>query len=410
MELILVAWRNVFRNKRRSVLNIIALALGTGLMVLGLGWVQGYHTYIYTAMQNFEAGEVQLIPDGYLAESRRMPLDLNIGDYRALKKHLKDFDEVREATGRIDFSLRLSNRSESIYLSGRAIDPESEANTTVLKNYISAGEYLSAEKSGILLGRELADRMDVEPGSTVYIVAQDKYGVENFTDIRVTGIFHYGFPPIDKHVVFLDLASAMRLLDMENQVSRVVLRLAEELTPAEGSRILKERDLPGEIHSWKTFAQATVSAVRADTNSFYIMLIVLYLLIVLGLLNSMSMSVHERTREIGTLKAIGMKKRQIVLLLVWESAWMALIAAVAAVIVSSPMIWYLSKVGLDIAAEMPESIPVPFGEQFYADFRLKHFLIAFGIASASALLGTLRPAVRASKLVVADAMRGAGLA
>ena len=190
MEMAIVAWRNVFRNKRRSILNIIALTLATALMVLGLGWVQGYHTYIYKAMQNFESGEVQLIPEGYLAESRRMPLDLNLDSYRELKSRLKSIEGVREATGRIDFSLRLSNRAESVYLAGRAIDPDSEANTTVLSDYISHGSYLSSEEGGILIGKELADRMGVAPGDTVYVVAQDKYGVENFSDIKVAGIFH----------------------------------------------------------------------------------------------------------------------------------------------------------------------------------------------------------------------------
>jgi putative ABC transport system permease protein len=196
---------------------------------------------------------------------------------------------------------------------------------------------------------------------------------------------------------------------MDNQVTRIVMRMDEGLSPAGGVRLLKEQNLPGEVYSWKTFAQATVSAVRADTNSFYIILVVLYLLIVLGLLNSMSMSVHERTREIGTLKAIGMKKNQVVALLMTESAWMALISAAAAVLISLPMIWYLGSVGLDISSQMPDTIPVPFGEQFYADFRLRHFLIAVGIATVSGLLGTLRPALRAARMLVADAMRGEGL-
>lgn len=409
MELIRIALRNVFRNKRRSILNIIALSLATALMVLGLGWVEGYHTYVYRAMQNFESGEVQLIPQGYLEEGRRMPLDINLPDYASLKGRLKSIAGVREATGRIDFSLRLSNRAESIYLVGRAIDPESEANTTVLADYIKEGSYLGENRGGILIGKELAKRMGVEPGDTVYVAAQDRYGVENFTDIRVAGIFHYGFPPIDKNVVFLDLEQAMRLLDMEDRVTRVVMRLDPSLTPAEGAELLKAETLPGEIYSWKRFAQATVSAVEADSNTFYLMLVILYLLIVLGLLNSMSMSVHERTREIGTLKAIGMKRRSVVLMLMAESAWLALIAAFVAVLISLPLIWYLGSIGIDISAQLPEEIPVPFGEQFYANFKVKHFLLSIGVASLSALLGTLRPAWKASRLAVADAMRGGGL-
>jgi putative ABC transport system permease protein len=410
MALILVALRNVFRNKRRSILNIIALSLGTCLMVLGLGWVEGYHSYVYTAMQNFESGEVQLIPEGYLEEERRLPLDLSLSPYQELKNRLLAVPEVREATGRIDFSLRLSNRKESIYLVGRAIDPESEANTTVLADYIYSGNYLSSLKGGILIGKVLAERMDVHPGNTVYIVAQDKYGVENFIDIEVAGIFNYGFPPIDKNVVFMDLASAMDLLDMKSEVTRLVLRLNPGTSPEEGTALLRRQELEGEVYSWKRFARATVSAVETDSRSFYMMLVILYLLIVLGMLNSMSMSVHERTREIGSLRSLGMKQREVIILLLAESCWISVISAAIAIIFSLPMVWYLGSVGLDITSQIPESIPVPFGEQFYADFRIRHFAISIAAATLTAMLGTIRPARKASRLVVADALRGGKIA
>jgi len=414
MKLIGVALKNVFRNKRRSILNIIALTIASALMLLGLGWVEGYHTYIYKAMQNFESGEVQVIPAGYLDEARRLPLDYAIPGYRAEKQKLKSLAGVREATGRIDFSLRLSNRSESVYLLGRAIDPESEANTTVLKDYIVAGKYLSQQTGGILIGQELADRMDVHPGDTVYVVARDSRGVENMLDLPVAGIFHFGFPPIDKNVVFLDLPSAMNLLDMNDTVTRIVLRFNDGISPDKGVSLVTKSGIAGtdgktEVHTWKTFAQGTVSAVQADSGTFYGMLVILYFLIVLGILNSMSMSVHERTREIGTLKAIGMKRRDVVFLLLLESGILSLIAAAIAIALSIPMIWYLGSVGVDIASQMPENIPVPFGKRFYADFRLWHYVFSIAVAGFSAIIGTLRPAFHAARLPVADAMRGGGL-
>ena len=83
--------------------------------------------------------------------------------------------------------------------------------------------------------------MNVSPGDTVYIVARDRWGAENFIDIQVAGIFHYGFPPIDKHVVFLDLQSAMDLLDMYNHVSRIVMRLNPGISAEKGAALLSEK-------------------------------------------------------------------------------------------------------------------------------------------------------------------------
>jgi len=197
---------------------------------------------------------------------------------------------------------------------------------------------------------------------------------------------------------------------MKSEVTRLVLRLNPGTSPEEGTALLRRQELEGEVYSWKRFARATVSAVETDSRSFYMMLVILYLLIVLGMLNSMSMSVHERTREIGSLRSLGMKQREVIILLLAESCWISVISAAIAIIFSLPMVWYLGSVGLDITSQIPESIPVPFGEQFYADFRIRHFAISIAAATLTAMLGTIRPARKASRLVVADALRGGKIA
>lgn len=411
-ELFRVAWKNVFRNSRRSILNIIALTVGMSIMVLGLGWVQGYYTYIFNAVQEFNTGDAQVLPERYLAEAPRLPVDITVSDYTATRALVDGYPGVADAAGRVNFSLQLSAGRSSVRMLAKGIDPEHEADVTVLDEYITDGAYLT-EGPGILIGAPVAEELELAPGDTVFVSAMDKFSVQNLLDVRVVGIFDFGYPAMDENVVFMDLATASELLSLENEVTRLVLRLENGLNPRvdldELASYVAEQAPGGpdlSVHSWQRFAETTVHSVRADVSSFYIMLAILYLLTVLGILNSMSMSVRERTGEIGTLRAIGIRRRRIMLLFLWEAVAIALIAAALSVVLSLPVAAYLQFIGVDVGTALPADIPVPFGETFHADYRLWHYVLAVGVGATSAAVGAVIPARRAARMNIAEAMMG----
>lgn len=428
MELFLAAAKNIRRNRRRSILNIAALAIGLAIMILGLGWINGYDIYIYRALQNFETGHAQILNEAYLDEQRRLPVDINVPRYAETRNTLAAREDVVAAAGRIVFSMSLSHGSRSARLLGRAIDPEPEAEVTIIEDSVEAGSYLSSENQGVLISRSLAKKFEVGVGDTMFVTALDKFGVDNLIDVPVVGIFSYGYPAIDDNVVFFDLKTASELLSMDNEVTKIVLRfpqgadfdavqegIAADLSGLPASGIEVEVD-PGEedserqsvelvAKSWRHFAQVAVSAVRQDVGSFKIMVGIIIFLIVIGILNSMSMSVHERTREIGTLRAIGMKRRQVTFMISMESVALGLVAFLAGVLLSAPVAFFLQTVGLDIGQYMPENIPVPFGELFFAEFTISHYLWTLFTGLATASVGAFIPARRAAKLEIAEAMR-----
>ena len=412
MELFLVAAKNIRRNRRRSILNIAALAIGLGIMILALGWINGYDIYIYRALQNFETGHAQILNEAYIDEQRRLPVDINVPRYAETRQALANRDDVVAAAGRVNFTMNLSRGPNSARLLGRAIDPEHEAGVTIIEDSLEEGSYLGPDNRGILISRSLAEKFEVGAGDTMFVTAMDKFGVDNLIDVPVAGVFSYGYPAIDDNIVFFDLSTASDLLSMENEVTKIVLRFSEG-TDLDAARAAIARDLSqlpaSEVElvakSWRYFAQVAVSAVRQDVGSFQIMMGIIIFLIVIGILNSMSMSVHERTREIGTLRAIGMKRRQVTFLISMESIALGLIAFLAGALISAPVAIFLQQVGLDIGQYMPENIPVPFGELFFAEFTLAHYLWALFTGVATATLGAFVPARRAAKLEIADAMR-----
>jgi putative ABC transport system permease protein len=149
-----------------------------------------------------------------------------------------------------------------------------------------------------------------------------------------------------------------------------------------------------------------VVAVKSDTFFFWVMLVILFVLIVVGIVNSMSMAVLERTDELGTLRAVGMRRGALVRLVVLEGAWISAISIVAALILSAPIAVYLSTAGLDISQALPENVPIPFGEAFHADFAVWHYFVSIGVAVATAVLGSLVPAWRAGRMNIVTAMYG----
>ena len=407
-----LAWRNVWRNRRRTTLNVVALTVGMGILVLALGWIGGYHTYIFDTLKDFQTGEVQVMHREWYGERTRLPVDLLVPNYRALRDDLARVPGVRAVTGRVLFSARVSTGRQGWRSVLTAIDLDHESSVGVLGEYLQSGAITGeGDQRGLWVGSPVAEKAGIGVGDTVFLRAVNRHGVENLYDAPVRGVFSYGYPALDQTMVYVDMVTATELLDLDGAVTHLVLRLDPAVTPRQGVEelraVLSSRE-EVQVRPWQDFARAAVSAVRQDVNSFTIMIIVMYLLIVLGILNSMSMSVYERTREIGTVRAIGMRGRSLLAMFALESLWQALIAAALALTITAPIAWWLANTGVDLTSSMPAELPVPFGERFRADFAVGHYLFTVASGIGTALLGAIIPARRASRLTVAEAMRTAG--
>ncbi|MFW5690102.1 MAG: ABC transporter permease [Spirochaetota bacterium] len=411
MELLIMGWRNLRRNPRRSVLNVLAIAIGTAIMIISIAWVRGYFTSLYEGIIELDTGHAQVLAEGYREEERRLPLDIAIGDYEALRTTLLEHEVVETIAARITFSAQLGNGRRATRLTGRGIEPSEERVVTVLENHIRRGRYPDNDEAGVLLNDALAGRLEPEPGDPVFITALDRNGAENFLESQLVGTFALGYPAIDDNLFFVDLASAQRLLAMDDEVTRLVLRMDSGPSVArhlERLRSSVERLEGGEsdveLYPWRSFVEVIVSAVEADIAGFSMILGVLFLLIIVGILNSMSMTVHERRREIGTLRAIGMRRNQLTTLFIAEGASIAIIGSAVGVVLAGIAGIYFGVIGFDLSVLAETGLPVPFGERFTADFRVWDFFLGTGIALVTATAGSVLPTRRALRLSIAGAL------
>lgn len=406
MDLFIIAWKNIFRNKRRSVLTIISLVVGIVILTLALGWIRGYFTTLYGGIIRFDTGHIQILRNDYMKERQKLPLDLSVNSYEELRHDLSTLDGVAAVAGRIDTTARLGDGRRTLPLRLRAVDPGPESAITVIDEHIISGDYLETGDTGVVIGSGIAEKLGLEAGDSVYLRVRDRYDAPNLVAVPVRGIFRLGYPLMDEGMAFCSLNAAFDFLRMEGMVSRLVLMIEEDASLA---KLLSElsAQLPKDLsaHSWRSFAQSLVKAVQADSISFTLFMLILALMIFLNILNTMSMTVRERGREIGTLRAIGMKRSQLKHLLYAESSIVALIASLIAIFIAAGLAWYLQYVGIDFSSSLPEDLPIPFGERFRADYRVWDFLAGIIFSTLTSFVGTILPARRAARQSVVETIR-----
>ncbi|ADN03166.1 ABC transporter permease [Spirochaeta thermophila] len=406
MYLMWLGYRNVLRNRRRSILMLLGLSIGTALLIFGMGWVRGYFTTVYRNIIDFDTGHIQVYHPDFLEEEVRTPLEYSIEDYRGWRARLASLPGVAVAAGRIEVPARLSWRGRQVYVRLRGIDPPEEARLTTIEGAVVEGAFLVG-RSGLLLGKELADRLGVGVGDPIAVRVMDRYGVENVDVFPVQGLFSFGYPVMDRNMAFMDLESLQRLLDMGDGVTHLVIRLEPPL-PVEKGLLLVSSALEGSpyrAYRWEEFAKALVAAVQADSGSFVVFLAILFILTGANILNSFSMSVYERTREFATLRAMGMRRATLRGMILSEASVLAVGGTILGWILSAGAVWYLSTQGLDVSKYLPSDLPMPFGTRFYGDYRWYDFLIAGGFTSLLSWVAAVLPSRRASRLVIAEALR-----
>lgn len=408
MDILMLAIKNLNRNKRRALFNIIAVAVGVTLVLVLSGWIRGVRSTLYNSMINLETGHLQILNKDYLTNQLRFPLDMNVTGFQELKTNLKTtFPQIQEVSGRVEFPLTMSAGSASIDIIGRGIEPENENRITGVAKYVKEGSFFIDTLPGVLIGEPVAKKMHISLGDHIFIRATDKYGSINLIDVPVRGIFLYKYPIIDENVVFFSLPAVEKLLSLNNEVTRIVIKLKKgsDNTALFQKKIAAWLKSQHTIYEWKTFGQVVVSQVTGDITMLLMIFGVVVFLVAFGIFNTMAMGVQERTREIGTLRAMGMKKKTVQNLFLAEAFWIGVIAAVIGILVGGGIAAYLQFVGVDLASTMPKGYPIPFGRNVYGDYQLIDFLLTATLGLLISLLGGLFPARNAAKVQIAETLR-----
>jgi ABC-type lipoprotein release transport system permease subunit len=403
-KLLRMAWRNVWRHSRRTVIVLIATALGLAFLLFFDGLFGGSEQAVFGNAVKLQGGNVLIHAPGYREKARRMPLLPLLNDEAVLQGVLAQ-SHVVNASRRIKTSGMVSSREGTLPVTVIGIEPEREAATGLLAENVAQGRYLAAgDEDVLLIGRALADRLEVGVGDRVTLVGRAPHEQMRRRTVTVVGVYDLGLPEVERGAAYVSLAEAQTLFDLRDQVTEVVVSL--ERVGQEQPVVASLRSaLPGyEVDSWYTLNPEMMQAFAVNEQVMSLFGLVVLLIAAVGILNILLMAVFERTREIGILAALGLKQRQIMALFLQEGVLMGLLGALAGSVLGGVVVWYLSRVGLKWTASEYSELTALMGDRIYFRMGIEQLLGRALTVAVIAALASLYPAWQASRKEPAEAL------
>jgi ABC-type lipoprotein release transport system permease subunit len=363
-ELVKLAWRNLWRNGRRSLIATVAIVLSMFLLIFFQAFMDGMDQSIYGNTVRLYGGNVLIHAPGYREKSTRLPM-LPVADVDEVLAAVRAQPNVVAASRRINTGGLVSNRDASHAVNITAIEPEIEAPISLAAENLIAGRFLAPDDGdNIVIGKALADHLSVTVGDRVSLLGRRKDESMRQRSMTVVGIFDLGLGEAEKSLVFINLPTAQTLYNLRGEVTEVAVIL-EKIGEEDVVIDNVAPQFPNhEVDSIYTLRPEFGEALDIDRVIGYLLGGIMLLMGAIGILNLMMMAIFERTREMGVLAAMGMKGRQIMSLFVLEGAFIGLVGAVIGCVFSWLLMAWLSRTGIDFETIYGDSDLSQFGELY----------------------------------------------
>jgi ABC-type lipoprotein release transport system permease subunit len=391
-----LAWRNVWRNKRRSLIVIGSVIVGMIAVILSDGLSNGMLRQMLDNQISSNILHIQIHKKGF-------------NDNKIIKNYIEDSDRVEAAVNNtrgikaytkrvITFGLLSSaNSSAGVFIYG--IQPETEKEVSVINSYIKEGNFLGTGKRDIAIGQKLAEKLDVGLGDKVVAMANTPSGSIGSDMFRVAGIFQTASSDYDKVIIYVPIETAQSMLELNDKSNEFAMMLndyknvasvKEELSAKLGSEY--------EVLSYQDLLPMLIFQMDLYRESMWILNLIIGLALIFGIINTMLMSVFERIQEIGVLMAAGMKSYQIYFMFIFEALIIGIIGTLLGIAAGLLVHLPLSFTGIDFSlfSEALESFGV--GAVIYPVLSIENLISVLIIIPMIAVAGALYPAYKAVKL------------
>lgn len=399
-----LAWRNIWRNKVRSLIITASVAVGlfSGVFVLGL--YEGMMKTRVRAVIDTEVGHLQIHHPKFKED---YDPSFTIPELQKLSKALQEFDKIKCVAFRsvTQGMLTTSTSSAGVQINGVIQADENLASQLNLK-IKEGGELNPEKKNSILIGWKLADKLKLKVGSKLVLTFTDSEGNMTAGAFRVAGIYRTDNTPLDEQNVYVHQATLNNYLATQNSSHEVVLLLNNDDEVEEVKQQL-QLQFPGySIMTWRENSPESDLMVNTVNQYSSIIMMIIMIALAFGIINTMLMSVLERTREIGMLTALGMNRLRVFLLVLTETVLLTFIGVPVGLLTSWITIKHFGTAGIDISS-FSETAMSSFGfsSMIYPEFPLGSLSNVLIIVISTALLAALFPSIKAIKLQPADALR-----
>jgi putative ABC transport system permease protein len=397
-----LAFRNVTRQRRRSAMGVVAVAFGIVALILAAGFIEWVHWATREGVIGSRIGHIQVVREGYLESGTADPFRFLLPESAPEREAIEQVPGVRAVMPRLVFSGLVSLGESTLSFTGEGIDPEKETtfSTAVV---MTQGEGLSPDdKRGIIVGQGLAANLGVKTGDQVVLLANTSSGGINAVEARVRGLFSTDSKAFDDVALRVPLPVAQELLRVKGAHSWVlILDETARTTPVADELRARLADKGLQIVPWYQLADFYNKTVALFSKQIAVMKLIIAVIIILSISNTLTMSVLERTGEIGTSMALGIKRAQILAQFVGEGAIIGVIGGVVGVVLGLVLAFAISAVGI------PMPPPPGMARSFIGEVRVTGSLVveAFGLGILTTLAASLYPAWKASRMEIVNALR-----
>ncbi len=402
MMLLRISWKNVWRSKRRSAIVVAAIALGLwgGLFMAGI--VEGMMEATVNSSIDRELTHIQIHHPGFRDERS---ISMTIPDPKSVIETVRRLPGVYAVTGRsiIDGMVSSPTTSQGVRIKG--IVPADEESATSLRKEIAQGAYIDTGKANpILIGKKLAEKIEVKLRSKIVLTFQAPDGTLTYGAFRVEGIFESTSSQYDQTNVYILQRDLFALLGTP-LIQEIGVRLYSDHSVPEVMGAIQER-YPGlEVMNWGELAPELQLFLESTSVIMNVFLGIILTALLFGITNTMLMSVFDRVREFGMLMAVGMKRRQVFVMVMTETVFLSLTGGVAGMILGGVTIAYLRKTGIDLSMFSEGMAHFGFSRYLFPTIPLTTFPILTAMIMATALLAAIYPALKVIQLRPASAIR-----
>ena len=399
-----LAWRNIWRHKRRTIIIVLAMSLTLALMMFYDGLMNGFTDAIYGNAVKVLGGNIQVHAQGYRAQANSTPL-LPLTDAQAVLAAAEANPMVQAATQRINTGGLLTSREGAFAVSITGVEPEKELKVNIIGQYVNDGRNLTSDDTdSVLIGKGLADAMNVKVGDRISMVGRSQHKQMRQRTMTVVGIYDLGMADIEKQTVYISLGEAMSLYEL-NAPTEIAVFLQHLGQENEVITNLKSSVSGDEIESFQANYPDLANAISSKGGVMNIFSVIIIAIAGVGILNLLLMAVYERTREIGVLGAMGLKPRQISLLFILEGTMIGLVGVAAGIVLGVALNGYLMRVGLDFGSmTQAASYMALIKDKVYPTLGLEKLFMRASMVAIISALAALIPAIEAGRREPAEAL------
>lgn len=397
-----LAFRNLIGRKLRTAMTLGAVCFGVMSLILSGGFIEDMFIQLREAVIHSQFGHIQVNANGFAEKGTRSPDRFMIDDPAPLRAKIAGQKGVTDVTARVSFSGLLNSGRSDRPIIGEGVEPDREARLGTFLRIESGRALTDHDRFAVMLGQGVADALRVRVGDRVTAIVSSRGGALNTMDFDVVGTFRSFSRDYDARAMRVPLAAAQELLNVKG-VNTLVVSLADSLdTPRVAGLLSRQLDMERyEVKQWNELTDFYDKTVALYDRQFGVLRLIVLLMVLLGVANSVNMSVFERVGDFGTMMALGNRRVDIFKLVMLENALIGLLGSVVGALAGVLLAWLISSIGI----QMP---PPPSSELGYiAQIRVVPSQVA--LAAMVGLLATvaaaLLPARRVTQIPVVEALR-----